>query len=153
VRPASTDLQEEAVANVTNESVETQAILQRMADVRYDLDEDVQGIVEGARDMGQWRSYVRAYPWWCLGGALALGYLVVPRRAPGTPPIAQDPAQFVGRSHTAAPISPLVAQASGMLWAVVGNLAMRAASNYALQLADKLVASPAAKAGQNVRHE
>jgi hypothetical protein len=39
------------VANVIHDSVETQAILQRMADVRYDLDEDVQEIVEGARDM------------------------------------------------------------------------------------------------------
>ena len=64
-------------------SPETQAIRQRMEEVRCDLDEDVQEIVEGARDMGEWRSYVRTYPWVCLGAALAVGYLIVPRRLLG----------------------------------------------------------------------
>src|SRR6476620_11436961 len=67
----------------------TQAILQRMEEVRCDVDEDVQEIVEGARDMGKWRYYVRTYPWVCLGAALAAGYLIVPRRSIGMQPDAQ----------------------------------------------------------------
>jgi hypothetical protein len=140
------------VANVIDESVETQAILERMADVRYDLDEDVQEIVEGAREMSQWRSYVRAYPWWCLGGALALGYLLVPRRAQPAAPAAQYTTP-VGQSRPATSISPLIGQAGGMLLAFVGNLAMRAVSTYASQQADKLFASPAAKAEQDTNYE
>jgi hypothetical protein len=141
------------MANMIDASVETQAILERMADMRYDLDEDVQGIVEGARDMSQWRSYVRAYPWWCLGGALALGYLLAPRRASATPSVATSPAQLAGEIRTAMPISPLVSHASGMFLALVGNLAMRAVSKYVLQQADKLFANQSAKAEQNVHHE
>jgi hypothetical protein len=40
------------VEKVMHESLETQTILQRMEEVRCDLDEGVQEIVEGARDMG-----------------------------------------------------------------------------------------------------
>jgi len=141
------------VANVIDESVETQAILERMAEVRCNLDEDVQGIVEGARDMSQWRSYVRAYPWWCLGGALALGYLVVPRHARAATLATQFSAPLVAQSRPATPISPLVGQAGGMLLTFVGNLAMRAVSTFANQQADKLFASTAAKAEQNAHYE
>jgi len=141
------------VANVIDDSVETQAILERMADVRYDLDKDVQEIVEGARDLGQWRSYVRAYPWWCLGGALALGYLLVPHRAQAAVPTGQTSAPLASQSHPTTPISPLIGQAGGMLLAFVGNLAMQAVSAYATQQADKLFASHTAKAEQDARYE
>ena len=75
--------------NLLHNSPETEAIRQRMEEVRCDLDEDVQEIVEGARDMGDWRSYVRTYPWICLGAALAVGYLIVPGRTWGTQPDAR----------------------------------------------------------------
>lgn len=67
---------EQALSN----SPATTAIRQRMKEVRQELDEDVQEIVEGARDLRDWRSYVRSYPWVCLGAAVAVGYLIVPRR-------------------------------------------------------------------------
>src|SRR5688572_27063119 len=69
---------EQFVDNVMHNSPETEAIRQQMELVRCDLDEDVQGIVEGARDMGDWRYYVKTYPWLCLGGAVVAGYLIVP---------------------------------------------------------------------------
>jgi hypothetical protein len=61
-------------------------IQQQMKEVRYDLDEDVQEIVETVREFGDWRSYVRAYPWICIGAAFAVGYLIVPRRRVQSPP-------------------------------------------------------------------
>src|SRR5215212_5967051 len=73
----------QAVEVMLNDSPTTLAIRQRMDQVRCDLDEDVQGIVEGARDMGQWRHYLKSYPWLGAGLALAAGYLIVPRRAVG----------------------------------------------------------------------
>ena len=103
------------MANVIDERAKTQAILKRMADVRYDLDEDVQEMVEGARDMGEWRSYVRAYPLWCLGGALALGYLVVPRRNQAAVPAVQNSAPVAIQSRPATTVSPLIGQAVGIL--------------------------------------
>jgi hypothetical protein len=71
---------EQGVEPELNYSHETNAIRQRMEEVRCDLDQDVQGIFEGARDMRDWRSYVRTYQRVCAGAALAVGYLLVPRR-------------------------------------------------------------------------
>jgi hypothetical protein len=31
--------------------------------------------------MFDWKHYVKTYPWVCLGAAVALGFLIVPRRA------------------------------------------------------------------------
>lgn len=51
-----------------------------MRRVRRELNVEVQEIVEQARDLADWRYYVGRYPWICLGGAAALGYLLVPAR-------------------------------------------------------------------------
>ncbi|MEN6498571.1 MAG: hypothetical protein ABFD16_30065 [Thermoguttaceae bacterium] len=56
------------------------AIQGQMAKIRSDLNADVRGIVENARVITDWKYYVRRYPWACVAGAAALGYLVVPRR-------------------------------------------------------------------------
>ena len=56
--------------------------LQRcMREVRAELREDVQEFVVNAREMTDWTTYVRAYPWLCLGAAAAAGFLVIPQRA------------------------------------------------------------------------
>jgi hypothetical protein len=139
------------VEKVLEESIDTQAILDRMAEVRYDLDEDVQEIVEGARDMSQWRSYVRNYPWLCLGGALALGYLIVPRLTRGMKPDPHVQVELASpQPLPPTPASPLT-EVRSMLLEFVGNLVMRGASAYALQQVDKLFATQADKSQQNVR--
>ena len=127
-----------------HESLETQAILQRMEEVRCDLDEDVQEIVEGARVMGKWRYYVQNYPWICLGAALAGGYLIVPR-AWRRQPAAQTPAELANPSRLlVTPYSPPKGGARGALLAFVGSLVLRGVSSYALQQAGKLFAAQAA---------
>jgi len=134
------------VEKALHNSPVTQAIRQRMEEVRCDLDEDVQEIVEGARDMGAWRSYVRTYPWVCLGAALAVGYLIVPRRSFGMQHRAQVLAESANPSRSPT-TSHLPAKGSlpGMLLTLVGNLAMRSVSSYALQQADKLFSTQPAK--------
>ncbi len=62
------------------DSPETEAILRRMVEVRRDLDEGVQEIVESARDLGEWSHYVKSYPWICMGIACVIGYVIVPQR-------------------------------------------------------------------------
>jgi hypothetical protein len=127
------------VENMVHDSPATQAILQRMEEVRCDVDEDVQEIVEGARDMGKWRYYVRTYPWICLGAALAVGYLIVPRRAFAMQPDAQKPEEPCRLLKT--PNSPPKGNARGILLAFVGNLVMRGVAAYVGQQAGKLFAS------------
>jgi hypothetical protein len=51
-----------------------------MREVRQELREDVQDLVCNAQDMADWTIYVRAYPWLCVGAALAAGFLIVPQR-------------------------------------------------------------------------
>ena len=62
------------------ETRETEAIFQRMGEIREDLDEGVQDIVERAREMQDWRTYMKAHPWLFVGAAAAVGYIIVPRR-------------------------------------------------------------------------
>ncbi|MCU0720959.1 MAG: hypothetical protein MUC83_14710 [Pirellula sp.] len=68
------------VEKAMNETHETEDILRRMGEIRDELDEGVQEIVERAREMKDWRTYVQAYPWLFLGSAVVAGYLMVPRR-------------------------------------------------------------------------
>ena len=128
--------------NLLHESPATHAILQRMEEVRCDVDEDVQEIVEGARDMGKWRYYVRSYPWLCLGAALAVGYLIVPRRSIGPQPNSAKPDDVANASHLhQPPASTLSGNVRGVLVPFVGNLVMRAVTAYVGQQAGKLFAN------------
>jgi hypothetical protein len=56
-------------------------IQREMRQVRAELRDDVQDLVHSAHRMADLGTYVRAYPWLCVGAALAAGYLIVPQRA------------------------------------------------------------------------
>ena len=135
---------------MTHNSHETKAIRQRMEEVRCDLDEDVQGIVEGARDMRDWRSYVRTYPWICVGAALAVGYWIVPRRHMAMQPNAETIAELVKQSRLAeTPLVTPLGKARGLLLRCVGNLVMQGVSAYVGQQAGKHFGPQAAKSPQD----
>jgi len=55
-------------------------IQREMHQVRAELRDDVEEMVDSARVLGQWRAYVHRYPWLCLGAAAAVGYFLVPSR-------------------------------------------------------------------------
>lgn len=63
---------------VTKPSAED--IQRQMRQVRRELGEDVDEIVENARILTDWKHYVRTYPWVCLGVAAAAGFILVPSR-------------------------------------------------------------------------
>ena len=136
----------QAVEVMLNDSPTTLAIRQRMDQVRCDLDEDVQGIVEGAREMGQWRHYLKNYPWIGAGLALAAGYLIVPRRAVGMLRSSDTLAQLASQGSTLAS-SHLLAKGSvgGRLLELAADLALRGVSRYVAQRAGNLFAPPAAR--------
>lgn len=135
-------------------SPKTSAIRQRMEEVRCELDEDVQEIVEGARGMGKWRWYVRTYPWICLGAAVAIGYLIVPRRPRGVHPQTRTQAELANQSRLpATPPAPPTSGARDMLLTLVGNLVMRGIASYVEQQAGKLFAPQSANPPQDDQHE
>jgi hypothetical protein len=135
----------QAVEVIPNDSPVTLAIRLRMDQVRSDLDEDVQEIVEGARDMGQWRHYVKSYPWVCAGLAVAAGYLIVPRRAVGMLRDSSALAQLASQGGQLA-TSHLLAKGSvgGKLLELAADLALRGISRYVAQQAGNLFATPVA---------
>src|SRR4051812_33689185 len=51
-----------------------------MAQIRRELHEDVREVVASAEAVTDWKRYIRMYPWAAIGVAVAVGYLVVPRR-------------------------------------------------------------------------
>jgi hypothetical protein len=55
-------------------------IQRRMYDLRGQLGNDLEEVVDSAKEFTDWRTYVRSYPWACVGVAAAIGYLVVPSR-------------------------------------------------------------------------
>lgn len=54
-------------------------IQQRMKHVRRELGND---IVSSARDITNWRSFIRAKPWLCVAAAVAVGYALAPKGPP-----------------------------------------------------------------------
>ena len=128
----------------------------QMAQIRRELHEDVQGLVAGAEEAGDWRHYVKIYPWAALGLSAAVGYFVVPKRHRTADQVAEEAVE-----HTAARLRnleravkkrPLISIGGkapakekeqekeeekekksgvlGMLFGMVGPIALKAAQNY-----------------------
>jgi hypothetical protein len=53
----------------------------RMEELRHDFRRDVGRSAENMRVLLDWRHYLATYPWLCVTGAAALGFLLVPKRA------------------------------------------------------------------------
>ncbi len=68
------------MASSTTGPTEAEEIQRQMRAVRAELRDDVTDLVKSAHRMGDWASYVRAYPWLCVGAAAAAGYFLVPTR-------------------------------------------------------------------------
>jgi len=67
--------------NFSATSPNADEVQRQMREIRAELREDVNDVVESANKMADLSIYVSAYPWLCVGAALAAGYLVVPQRA------------------------------------------------------------------------
>lgn len=51
-----------------------------MRELRSNADRDVERLVAAAQRATDWRRYIRFVPWLCVGGAVAIGFWLVPRR-------------------------------------------------------------------------
>jgi hypothetical protein len=61
-------------------SEDAERIRQQMQHVRQEMGAGMQDVVHGARQLSDWKYYVRRHPWACVGSAFALGFLATPAR-------------------------------------------------------------------------
>lgn len=125
-----------------------QEIRRRMAAVRREMDESVDEIVENARELVDWRYYVKTYPWATVAVAAAAGYMVVPRKLHVMRPDAATLAQLAKEHRLVVENETPEARSPGFIGSVVtmaGSLAMRAALAYVGQQMGKIVAQEAAE--------
>lgn len=131
-------------------------IQREMRQIRVELRDNVQEIVSSAREIVDWQSYVKAYPWVCVGAAAFLGYLVVPSR---TTVIRPDPEALRELTKSremleqqAKPKKTLLGMVMGMVAASAAQAAMSVASHQVQHLLNSLQQPPTPPPG-GFRHD
>ena len=118
-------------------------ICRQVNEVRCNLVNDVEELVESARTLADWRYYVRAYPWVCLAGAAAAGFLAVPSRLEVLRPSADALEELVRRKQLTVTSNGPAHAGTGIGGVVVGmlvNAALRGATSYLGQSAARFFA-------------
>lgn len=123
-------------------------IREEMSQVRRDMSLSYGVAVENARDMADWRYYVRNYPWACVGAAAALGYLVVPNRVEIVSPTARELMKLADKNKLVVERQPPAETKgiSGALFTMLANLLVRGVISYAGQKMGKTAGRETAKA-------
>lgn len=117
---------------------------QQMATIRHKLPDDVERIVTGAKQMVDWKHYVRDFPWGAALVAAAVGYWLVPRRQ-GLSSNELKMIEETVKRHTAKKQNEEKTSSAGAagLGAVIGgmvvNLVTRAAINFAARKVGQMI--------------
>src|SRR5271166_4685505 len=110
----------------------------RMQGIRCDIDQDLEDVSASARSLVDWKHYVKAYPWVCLGAAAALGFLIVPKRTAAASADLPTPTEPAKTGNPVVPSAPTAAR--GVFDALVGavaGIAVREVIAYLGQNAEK----------------
>jgi hypothetical protein len=122
---------------------EVSDLKREMSSVRRELTADVDHMVVSAMEFTDWKTYVKAHPFACVGIALALGYLVVPQKTFVMSPTASQLESLAKKNHLvvkpSADASPPSPGWKSKLLAFGANAAMRTAFAYAGQYAGKFL--------------
>jgi hypothetical protein len=111
-----------------------------MQQLRCEIDGDMEDMAASARSMVDWKHYVKTYPWVCLGAAVALGFLIVPKRSRVIRPDLATLTEPARTGHLV--VKPASAATHGLidvLLAAVANIAVRKATAYLGQGAESLL--------------
>jgi hypothetical protein len=132
------------------ETSEVEQVRRQMARIRCELDENVEQVVESARQMTDWRYYVRAYPWASVGVAFLAGYFVVPRRVEIVRPDADEIYKLAKKNRIVVQDKTNAYQKAdrgmgGAILHFVGNLATRTLLAYVGQELGKVAGIKAAE--------
>ncbi len=138
------------MSDVTDRDVE--AIRSQMASVRTTLDENVHELAENARNLTDWRYYVKAAPWGAVGAAAAIGYFIVPRRIQIVQPSADEIAKLAKRHQIVVEHKAKAEAKQGgpaqLVMTMLANAMLRAVTAYASQQAGKVFGQQAADKSQ-----
>ncbi|MCA9114260.1 MAG: hypothetical protein KDA79_04190 [Planctomycetaceae bacterium] len=130
---------------VDTEAVEIQKDMSR---VRERLNDDVDEVVAGARQLADWRYYVKNYPWGVLAGAVAVGYFAVPQQTRLISPNADELEKLASRNKLVVKQKPEAGTRSSLAQTALtlaGNMVFRAAIAWAGQQAGKVMGHKAAE--------
>lgn len=119
------------------QSADPDEIRQRMAAVRRRLDDDVDDVIEGVRQLADWRHYVRRYPWAVMGVAVAVGYTAVPRQRRIAMTDGEDISRLPRRDRVNVELAPQAAAKSSIAGAVAGWIVSQAVRAGAVYLANQ----------------
>jgi len=113
------------MSQVIRAPAEAETIQQKMRSVREDMRDDVRELVVSAREMTDWTMYVKAYPWLCMGAALAVGFIVVPNRSVVVKPDAEGLIELAKRNKLVVKMqeSPPPKKRGGLLTDLLGMAA------------------------------
>jgi hypothetical protein len=111
-----------------------------MQQLRCEIDGDMEDMAASARTMVDWKHYVKTYPWVCLGAAVALGFLIVPKRSRVIRPDLATLTELARTGHLVG--KPASAATHGLidaLLATVANIAVQRATAYLGQSMGRLL--------------
>ena len=103
-----------------------ESVRARMQQLRCEIDGDMEDMAASARTMVDWRHYVKTYPWVCLGAAVALGFLIVPKRSTAIHPDLATLTELARTGHLVA--APAPAATHGLVDALLATVASIAVS-------------------------
>lgn len=110
---------------------EVEQLRRRMAGIRRDMDIELEGVVENAKTLTNWKYYLSRYPWLSIGAAAVVGYLIVPKKVAVTQPDAHTLAKLAKRrklvvepKHRAQPKQGLVAGAFNFMFGLAAKSAL-----------------------------
>ena len=123
-----------------NHRPRSDTVRERMQQLRCEIDEDVEDVSASARTMVDWKHYVKTYPWVCFGAAVALGFLIVPKRSRAIGSDGAIPIEPVEIGHAVAKPAPtFTVGLIAALLAAVTDIAIRKAITCLGQSAEKLL--------------
>jgi hypothetical protein len=123
-----------------NDRPRADAVQERMQQLRCEIDGDMENMTASARTLVDWKHYVKTYPWVCLGTAVMLGFLIVPKQSRATRPNVATLTEPARTSHLV--VKPAPTAARGLVDALVAtvvSIAVREATAYLGQSAGRLL--------------
>jgi hypothetical protein len=133
------------------EKLSAAEIQDRMREIRGKLPGEVAGIVESARQLTDWKHYVRTFPWGSLAAAAAAGYMAIPRKLEVIRPSAEELLKLARKEKLIIEPKHPAQEKPGLVESALqltGNMLLRAGLAYMGQKAGKVFGHSAANAQQ-----
>jgi hypothetical protein len=120
-------------------------IQRRMAALRGALEQEVDGVVDSARTLSDWRYHFRAHPALFCAAAVVVGIVLAPRRGGGVEVSASSkPADPPLSEYQVAPARSLLAVALGLVGSALARQATQVAVRQGRELMERFLAARSA---------